>query len=125
MRFNSNKPILVTGGAGFIGSNFVRLAIQDKKVRTTVLDKLTYAGHKENFEGLERDSNFEFVFGDIMDQERISDLMNSLRPAAILNFAAESHVDRSIDSPEDFINTNIHGTFVLLEAARGYLNSAT
>src|ERR1044071_7233807 len=120
-----NKAIFVTGGAGFIGSNFVRMAIQKKKLHTLVVDKLTYAGQRENLQGVERDSNFEFVVADIGDKEKISSLLSEFRPWAILNFAAETHVDRSIDSPEAFIKTNVLGTFELLEAARTYFDSAT
>jgi len=112
--------ILVTGGAGFIGSNFVLdwLAQSDESVIN--LDKLTYAGNRENLASLGTDARHQFVQGDIADAERVSGLLAAKRPRAIINFAAESHVDRSIHGPEDFIQTNIVGTFRLLEAARAY-----
>ncbi|WP_431476292.1 dTDP-glucose 4,6-dehydratase [Massilia eburnea] len=112
--------ILVTGGAGFIGSNFVLdwLAQSDEPVVN--LDKLTYAGNLENLRGLEGDARHVFVRADIGDQERVAQLLAEYRPRAILNFAAESHVDRSILGPGEFIQTNIVGTFNLLEAARAY-----
>lgn len=112
--------ILVTGGAGFIGSNFVLdwLATSDEGVIN--LDKLTYAGNLENLVSLEGNQRHIFVQGDIGDRKLIARLINEHRPRAIVNFAAESHVDRSIHGPEDFIQTNIVGTFRLLEAAREY-----
>jgi len=112
--------ILVTGGAGFIGSNFVLdwLAQSDEPVIN--LDKLTYAGNLENLASLEGDARHLFVQGDIGDSALVTSLLAEHQPRAILNFAAESHVDRSIHGPEDFIETNIVGTFRLLEAVRGY-----
>jgi dTDP-glucose 4,6-dehydratase len=112
--------ILVTGGAGFIGSNFIRdwLAVSDEHVVN--LDALTYAGNLENFDGLHEDPRHVFVKGDICDQELILELLRGHRPRAVINFAAESHVDRSIRGPATFIQTNIVGTFRLLEAARTY-----
>lgn len=112
--------ILVTGGAGFIGSNFVLdwLAQSDEPVIN--LDKLTYAGNLENLASLEGDARHLFVQGDIGDSALIARLLADHQPRAILNFAAESHVDRSIHGPEDFIETNIVGTFRLLEAVRAY-----
>lgn len=112
--------ILVTGGAGFIGSNFVLdwLAQSDEKVIN--LDVLTYAGNLENLASLEGNSRHLFVKGDIGDFELISKLLTEHRPRAVINFAAESHVDRSIHGPEDFIQTNIVGTFRLLEAVRAF-----
>ena len=112
--------ILVTGGAGFIGANFVLewLAQHDEPVVN--LDKLTYAGNMETLAPLKGDSRHVFVKGDIGDIELVSGLLARYQPRAIINFAAESHVDRSISSPEDFIQTNIVGTFRLLEAARAY-----
>lgn len=114
--------ILVTGGAGFIGSNFVLdwLAQSDEKIVN--LDKLTYAGNLKNLSSLEKDSRHVFVSGDIGDIKLVSRLLTQYQPRAIINFAAESHVDRSIRGPEDFIQTNILGTFRLLEAARAYWN---
>ena len=112
--------ILVTGGAGFIGSNFVLewLAGIDEPVLN--LDKLTYAGNLQNLTSLKDDSRHVFVHGDIGDSELTKRLLGEYTPRAIINFAAESHVDRSIHGPEDFIQTNIMGTFRLLEAVRAY-----
>jgi dTDP-glucose 4,6-dehydratase len=110
--------ILVTGGAGFIGANFVLdwLAGSDEPVLT--LDKLTYAGNLENLASLQADSRHTFVQGDIGDAELVTRLLALHQPRAVINFAAESHVDRSILGPDDFIQTNIVGTFQLLEAVR-------
>ncbi|OOG44798.1 dTDP-glucose 4,6-dehydratase [Polaromonas sp. A23] len=112
--------ILVTGGAGFIGANFVLdwLARNDEPVIN--LDKLTYAGNMETLASLKEDPRHIFVKGDIGDSALVADLLARHQPRAVINFAAESHVDRSISSPEDFIQTNIVGTFRLLEAVRGY-----
>jgi dTDP-glucose 4,6-dehydratase len=112
--------ILVTGGAGFIGSNFVLdwLAHHDEPVVN--LDKLTYAGNLENLAALQGDARHVFVQGDLGDSALVGRLLAEHRPRALLNFAAESHVDRSIHGPEDFIQTNIVGTFRLLEAVRAY-----
>jgi len=112
--------ILVTGSAGFIGANFVLewCAQQDEAVVS--LDKLTYAGNLENLASLKDDPRHIFVQGDIGDAELVSKLLAQYRPRAVVNFAAESHVDRSIHGPEDFIQTNIVGTFHLLEAVRAY-----
>ena len=112
--------ILVTGGAGFIGSNFVLdwLAGHDEAVLN--LDALTYAGNLSNLESLKGDARHVFVHGDITDRALLDRLLSEHRPRAILHFAAESHVDRSIHGPEAFVHTNIIGTFTLLEAARAY-----
>ena len=112
--------ILVTGGAGFIGSNFVLdwLAAQSEPVLN--LDKLTYAGNMANLASVAKDSRHLFIKGDIADAALVDRLLAEHRPRAIVNFAAESHVDRSIHGAEDFIATNIVGTFRLLESARGY-----
>ncbi|WP_085721624.1 dTDP-glucose 4,6-dehydratase [Pseudomonas sp. B22(2017)] len=112
--------ILVTGGAGFIGANFVLdwLAGNDEPVVN--LDKLTYAGNLQTFSGLQDDARHIFVHGDIGDSALVEQLLKTHQPRAIVNFAAESHVDRSIHGPEDFIETNIVGTFRLLEAVRAY-----
>jgi dTDP-glucose 4,6-dehydratase len=112
--------ILVTGGAGFIGGNFVLdwLAQSDEAIIN--LDALTYAGNRENLASLEANEKHIFVHGDIGDSALVSDLLTRYQPRAIINFAAESHVDRSIHGPEDFIQTNIVGTFKLLEATRAY-----
>ena len=112
--------ILVTGGAGFIGSNFVLdwLASSDEPVVN--LDALTYAGNRENLASLEGDARHVFVQGDICDRDLVDRLLAEHRPRAIVHFAAESHVDRSIHGPGEFMQTNVTGTFTLLEAARGY-----
>ncbi len=112
--------ILVTGGAGFIGSNFVLdwLAQSDEPVLN--LDKLTYAGNLNNLQSLEGDARHLFVQGDILDGKLLGELLARHQPRAIVHFAAESHVDRSIHGPADFISTNVNGTFALLEAARAY-----
>ena len=114
--------ILVTGGAGFIGSNFVLdwLAQSDEPVIN--LDALTYAGNRENLATVDGDARHVFVHGDIGDFDLVAKLLAEHQPRAVLNFAAESHVDRSIHGPEDFIQTNIVGTFRLLEAVRAYWN---
>lgn len=112
--------LLVTGGAGFIGANFVRTWLQDEDGDIVNLDKLTYAGHLFSLASLDNEARHRFVQGDILDHDLISGLLRRHRPRAIVNFAAESHVDRSIHGPEDFIQTNIVGSFRLLEAARGY-----
>jgi len=112
--------ILVTGGAGFIGSNFVLdwLAHADEQVIN--LDALTYAGNLENLASLDGDTRHHFIKGDIGDFDLVAQLLAEHQPRAVINFAAESHVDRSIHGPEDFIQTNIVGTFRLLEAVRAY-----
>jgi len=109
--------LLVTGGAGFIGSAFVRLAV-GADLRVLNLDKLTYAGDLENLEPLAEDSRYRFVRGDICDAALLAALLSEFQPDAIVHFAAESHVDRSIFSPQPFFETNLRGTFTLLEAAR-------
>ena len=115
--------ILVTGGAGFIGANFVLDWLAQSDEGLINLDKLTYAGNRENLAALAGDPRHIFVHGDIGDSDLTSRLLSQYQPRAIINFAAESHVDRSIHGPEDFIQTNIVGTFHLLEAVRGYWGS--
>jgi dTDP-glucose 4,6-dehydratase len=112
--------IFVTGGAGFIGSNFVLDWLGQHDEPVVNLDKLTYAGNLKNLVSLKDDPRHIFVRGDIGDQQLVLDLLRTHKPRAILNFAAESHVDRSILGPGEFITTNINGTFGLLEAARAY-----
>lgn len=112
--------LLVTGGAGFIGSNFVHWVRQRKLARVINLDKLTYAGNLASLADLADDPGYEFVQGDIGDRSLVDALLAKHRPQAVINLAAESHVDRSILEPEAFIRTNIYGTFTLLEAARAY-----
>lgn len=112
---------IVTGGAGFIGSNLVRAILRSRpSVRVVVLDKLTYAGSLENLRNLPEAARFEFVKADIAVADDVREAFSTYRPQRILNLAAESHVDRSIDSPGDFIETNIRGTFELLEASRNH-----
>lgn len=114
------KNLLITGGAGFIGGNFVRFLHERETVSTVILDKLTYAGHLETLAPLVNDARHRFVQGDIGDQNLVSELLRLYRPDAVINFAAESHVDRSIDGPAAFIQTNVVGTFGLLQAVLGY-----
>lgn len=116
----SSGKILVTGGAGFIGANFVLDWLGVTGEPLVNLDKLTYAGNLENLAALKGDARHLFVRGDICDRALIDELLAEHRPRAIVHFAAESHVDRSIHGPGEFIRTNIDGTFALLEAARGY-----
>ena len=112
--------ILVTGGAGFIGSNFVLDWLAQSEEAVVNLDKLTYAGNTENLRSLEGDRRHVFVHGDICDRALVEKLLATHRPRAIVHFAAESHVDRSIHGPADFMRTNVEGTFALLEAVRGH-----
>ena len=113
--------ILVTGGAGFIGGNFVLDWLKEPKTEGIInLDKLTYAGNLATLDSLKSDSRHVFVHGDICDQELVTRLLREYQPRAIVNFAAESHVDRSIHGPAEFVQTNIMGTFHLLECARAY-----
>jgi dTDP-glucose 4,6-dehydratase len=107
----------VTGGAGFIGSNFVRVVLAKRADRIVVVDKLTYAGSLLNLAGALDDPRVTFVKADIADREAMAAVFRDYRPAAVVNFAAETHVDRSIDGPAQFVETNIVGAFVLLEAA--------
>jgi dTDP-glucose 4,6-dehydratase len=118
-----SSTVLVTGGAGFIGSNFVLGLVRAGGVRVVNLDKLTYAGNMDNLAPIEGNPAHVFVCGDIGDRALVSKLLAEHRPSGIINFAAESHVDRSIDGPGDFIQTNVVGTFHLLEAARAHFAS--
>src|SRR5258708_21509527 len=112
--------ILVTGGAGFIGSNFVLQWIASETSHVINLDKLTYAGNPANLAAVASDRRYKFLQGDICDRELIAELLITHRPSAIVHFAAESHVDRSIHGPDDFVRTNVNGTFSLLEETRAY-----
>ena len=112
--------LLVTGCAGFIGSNFVHTALAASDETLVNLDKLTYAGNLANLASLRHDPRHVFVQGDIGDRALVEQLLREHRPRAVVNFAAESHVDRSIHGPGEFIQTNVVGTFQLLEAVRGY-----
>jgi dTDP-glucose 4,6-dehydratase len=120
----STATWIVTGGAGFIGSNFVRRAQAARVARLVVFDKLTYAGHLENLEGVLDGAQVRFVKGDIADRRAVRAVFAEACPEVVVNFAAESHVDRSIDGPGDFVRTNINGTFELLEAARAHFLAA-
>ena len=115
--------IVVTGGAGFIGANFVLDWLAQSDEALINLDKLTYAGNRENLASLAGDPRHVFVHGDIGDSRLVGSLLAQYQPRAIVNFAAESHVDRSIHGPEDFIQTNIVGSFHLLESTRAYWNT--
>ena len=116
----SKKSILVTGGAGFIGSNFILDWIASHDSPVVNLDKLTYAGNLRNLSSLKEGPRYTFVKGDINDRALVGKLLNQYKPRAIVNLAAESHVDRSIYGPKDFIQTNVNGTFQLLEESRAY-----
>lgn len=126
MAFSANstpQTLLVTGGAGFIGSCFVAACVE-RGIRVIVLDKLTYAGNRANLEWITptNGGGYELVVGDIADRALVSQLLEKHKPQAVLNFAAESHVDNSISGPDAFIETNITGTYHLLEASRSYWN---
>jgi dTDP-glucose 4,6-dehydratase len=114
------QPVLITGGAGFIGSNFVLQWLATEAAPVVNLDKLTYAGNLGNLITISADQRYGFVHGDIGDRKLVSDLLRRSHPRAIVHFAAESHVDRSIHGPDDFVRTNVNGTFSLLEEARAY-----
>jgi dTDP-glucose 4,6-dehydratase len=114
--------ILITGGAGFIGGNFVLQQIAETQNQILNFDKLTYAGNLNTLRNIEDNTQYTFVQGDITDVNQVCDTISEFKPDAIVNFAAESHVDRSIDGPMEFLNTNIIGTAVLLEACRKYLD---
>ena len=114
------SPVLVTGGCGFIGANFILQWLESGAGPVANLDKLTYAGNPESLAAIQADPGYRFIHADIGDFAGVSECLTQLRPRAIVNFAAESHVDRSIHGPEDFVQTNVVGTFRLLEAARAY-----
>ncbi|MGI9212816.1 MAG: dTDP-glucose 4,6-dehydratase, partial [Methylococcaceae bacterium] len=114
------NTVLVTGGAGFIGGNFVLAAMRKPGFKIINLDALTYAGNLDTLESLRDHPDHQFVLGSIGDRELVDYLLKRYQPTAIINFAAESHVDRSINAPDAFIQTNVVGTFQLLEAARHY-----
>src|SRR5580693_1920696 len=116
------NTILVTGGAGFIGSNFILRWMKSDSDSIVNLDKLTYAGNLHNLESIATNRRYEFVHADIADRALLRGLLERRKPRAIVHFAAESHVDRSIRGPDEFIRTNIDGTFALLEEARAYWN---
>lgn len=112
--------ILITGGAGFIGSNFIQHWVSCSDEEVLNIDKLTYAGNLLNLRSLDRSSQYQFIQGDIKNGELIYSILEKFKPRAIINFAAESHVDRSIRGPKEFILTNVLGTYELLEASKNY-----
>jgi dTDP-glucose 4,6-dehydratase len=120
----SMTTIVVTGAAGFIGSNFVRMILQDTDFHVVIVDKLTYAGHPATLADLQSDGRVTVCQEDIADEQAMQGIFQRYTPTWIVNFAAESHVDRSIDNPEPFLKTNTFGTYVLLEAARRLLARA-
>lgn len=116
------KTVLITGGAGFIGSNFIHFLTRHRpEYEIMNLDKLTYAGNMKNLEGLEKE-NYHFVKGDITNRELVEYVFSLFQPQWVVNFAAESHVDRSIEGPEIFVKTNVYGTQILLDVSRSFWN---
>ncbi len=117
-----SSTYLVTGGAGFIGSNLVHhLLAREPSSKVTVYDRLTYAGNLDNLADIANDPRYRFIQGDICDRDRVRHALDETTPNVIFNLAAESHVDRSIDGPGEFVRTNVNGTFEMLEGARGLL----
>ena len=117
--------LFVTGGLGFIGSNFIRLLLNSGEFETIInFDKQTYAGNPENLQDLQDHESYKFIKGDICDREKVSRVLEECKIDGIVNFAAESHVDRSIDGPEPFVQTNVVGTLQLLEASKDYISNA-
>src|SRR5690349_13243898 len=116
----NKKTVLVTGGCGFIGTNFVRMLVQSGEYYVVNLDALTYAANSLSLADLEGNSDYVFVKGSITDRELVSSLFTKYQPVGVFHLAAESHVDRSILHAEDFVQTNVLGTFTMLEAARVY-----
>jgi dTDP-glucose 4,6-dehydratase len=117
------ETLLVTGGAGFIGSNFITTTLQCDQCRIVNVDKLTYAGNLESLASVESDPRYVFIHGDIVDRALIARLLDQFQVDAVINFAAETHVDRSITGPRDFVQTNVIGTFELLEACRTHVSA--
>lgn len=120
MSLPSKKTIIVTGGAGFIGSALVRFLINDTNHHVYNIDNLTYAGNLESLSEIEKDNRYNFIHENICNADEIKKIFNQAQPDAVMHLAAESHVDRSIDGPSDFLNTNVNGTYNLLEQARSY-----
>jgi len=116
------QTILLTGGCGFIGTNMVRLLIDSGRYRVVNLDALTYAANPRSLDDLEGHPDYVFVRGNILDRELVASLFSKYQPVGVMHLAAESHVDRSIVSAEDFVQTNVVGTYIMLEAARLYWN---
>lgn len=125
MKINNivSKKIMITGGAGFIGSSLIRFLINETDNRLLNLDKLTYASNLQSLESVSDNSRYQFIQGNISDKKIISQLFKDFQPDIVMHLAAETHVDRSIDGPSDFIQTNVMGTLVMLESAREYWNS--
>lgn len=119
------ETILVTGGAGFIGSNFILQWLAQEKGRVVNLDKLTYAGNPQNLEKVCADRRYQFIHGDVCDRDLVRGILERQQPIAVVHFAAESHVDRSIHGPDDFVRTNVTGTFTLLEEVRTWWESSS
>ena len=116
-----NNTILITGGCGFIGSNFIQYILANTKYQNVInLDKLTYAGNLNNLLDIQKDERYIFIQGDICDHNCVRNIFKEYLPNVVVNFAAESHVDRSIDAPQQFIQTNIIGTSVLLQESLDY-----
>ncbi len=119
--FETMRTLIVTGGAGFIGSNFVHMALARSDARVVIVDRLTYAGNLQNLAEVAGSRRFQFVKADIADRTALEEIFREHQPTAVVNFAAESHVDRSIDGPRAFVHTNLDGTFELLEASRRHV----
>lgn len=119
----TQKTLIITGGAGFIGSALIRRLIAQSDYQIINVDKLTYAGNLESLASIASQPNYTFVQADICDADKMSDIFSHFQPDAVMHLAAESHVDRSIDGPADFVQTNLVGTYTLLEAARKYWNT--
>lgn len=119
----TQKTLIITGGAGFIGSALIRRLITQSEYLIINVDKLTYAGNLESLTSIATHPNYTFVEADICDANKMSDIFSRFQPDAVMHLAAESHVDRSIDGPADFVQTNLVGTYTLLEAARSYWNT--
>src|SRR5262245_17113342 len=115
------NTMIITGGAGFIGANFVRFALSNTDRRLVIIDRLTYAGNLANLNDVLKNPRVHFIAADIADRETVNSIFSEHKPASVVNFAAETHVDRSIDDPSPFISTNVLGTFTLLEASRKHL----
>ena len=112
--------LLITGGAGFIGSALIRQLLSETDFQIANVDKLTYAGNLESLASVVELPNYQFIQADICDQKAMNKAFDDFKPTAVMHLAAESHVDRSIDGPGEFIQTNVVGTYTLLEAARKY-----
>ena len=125
MKINNivSKKIMITGGAGFIGSSLIRFLINETDNRVLNLDKLTYASNLQSLKSISDNSRYQFIQGNICDKKVVSQLFKDFQPNIVMHLAAESHVDRSIDGPIDFIQTNVIGTLIMLESAREYWNN--